>query len=102
LERDIVELCSFVDKVVISSVTNRRFLIKKITAPEIHVVTEVPGTSGYPEHYVYGTINGDPISAGLLVFENQALTEPFKEAFEAYSHTQDAYWENYGYWMRKD
>lgn len=102
MRSEIVELHAFVGQVVISSATHRRFLIKKITAPEIHVVTEVPGTSGYPEHYAYGTINGDPISAGLLVFENRELTKPFKEAFEAYSHTEDAYWENVGYWMRKD
>ncbi len=102
MRSEIVELHAFVGQVVISSATHRRFLFNKITAPEICVVTEVPGTSGYPEHYVFSTINGDPISTGVLVFENRALTEPFKEAFEAYGHTQDAYWENYGYWMRKD
>lgn len=97
-----MDLKKFVGQVVISSVTKRRFILKNITAPEIGVVSETPGTSGYPEHYVYGTINGDPISTGTLVFENPALTEPFKAAYKAYCRTEAAYWESYGYWMRRD
>ena len=97
-----MELKSFIGQVVISSATKRRFILKEITAPEICVVTEKPGTSGYFEHYVFETVNGDPISTGALVFENPALTEPFKQAFEAYSHTEDARWERYHYWLMKD
>lgn len=97
-----MELHAFIGQVVIASATQRRFLIQRITAPEIVVVSEVHGISGYPEHYVYRTINGDPISTGALFFEDATLTEPFKKAYEAYSNTKDAYWENYGYWMRRD
>ena len=30
------------------------------------------------------------------------LLEPFKKVYDTYSRTEDAYRENYGYWMRKD
>lgn len=96
-----MELKNFVGQVVISTKTKRRFKITQITSPEFRVVTEVPGTSGYPEHYVFENINGDPITTGALVFEDPALTEPFKRAFEAYDRTEDAYWERYGYWMHR-
>lgn len=94
-----MELKDFIGQVVISAATNRRFKVTRITAPEIKVASEKPGTSGYPAHYVYPTVNGDPISTGELVFENPALKEPFQAAFEAYCRTEDARWENYGYWM---
>lgn len=97
-----MELKEFIGQIVISTGTNRRYIIERITAPEIGVVTQQPGTSGYPEHYVYPTINGDPISTGKLMFENPALKEPFKTAFEAYCQTENARWENYGYWLHKD
>ena len=97
-----MDLKDFIGQVVLSTVSKRRFRLMKITAPEIKVVSEKPGTSGYPEHYVYPTINGDPISTGRLMFENPALKEPFKTAFEAYCQTENARWENYGYWLHKD
>ena len=96
-----MELKDFIGQVVISAKTKRRFVLEKITAPEIGVVTEEPGPSGYPQHYVYETINGDPFSRGLLLFEDLSLTAPFVAAYEAYSHTEDAYWENYDYWLHK-
>ena len=96
-----MQLKDFVGQVVISTVTKERYKLKEITAPEICVITEKTDSSGYPECYVYRTINGDPISAGTLVFENLALTAPFKVAFEAYCHTEEARWENYSYWMRR-
>lgn len=97
-----MELKDFIGQVVISTKTKRRFKLHEITSPEICVVTETPGRSGYYEYYAYENINGNPIATGLLVFENQALTEPFKAAFDAYDRTEDAYWERYGYWMRKE
>ena len=97
-----MELKSFIGQVVISTYTKRRFRISKITGALVGVVTEKPGASGYPAHYVYKTINGDPVSNGDLVFEDPALTEPFKKAYEAYSRTEEARWENYEYWMRAD
>jgi hypothetical protein len=97
-----MELKSFIGQIVISSATGRRFVIKRITSPEIGVATVEPGPSGYTEYYTYRTINGDPISTGALRFEDPALTEPFKKAYEAYSRTEEARWENYEYWMRAD
>ena len=97
-----MDLKDFIGQVVLSTVSKRRFRLMKITAPEIKVVSEKLGISGHPEHYVYPTINGDPISTGKLMFENPALTAPFRAAFEAYCQTEEARWENYGYWMRKD
>jgi hypothetical protein len=97
-----MELKDFIGQVVICAATKRRFRLYEITAPETCVVTEKPGSSGYLEHYTYRNINGNPISTGVLLCEKPELTEPFKAAFDAYERTEDAYWENYGYWMRRD
>ena len=96
-----MELKSFIGQVVISTATGRRFKINQITSPEFKVVTEAPGPSGYLENYTFPTINGDPISNGSLVFENSAFTEPFKAAYAAYCRTEDAYWEEYDYWLHR-
>ena len=97
-----MELKSFIGQVVISSATGRRFVLKRITSPEIGVATVEPGPSGYTEYYTYRTINGDPISTGALRFEDPALTEPFLAAYKAYCRTEDAYWEEYDYWLHRD
>ena len=96
-----MELTAFIGKVVVCPTTHRRFALTKITSPSINVTCLSPapmeGTT-----YVFHTINGDPISNGTLVFEDARVAEPFKEAYAAYCRTKDAYWEEYGYWMRKD
>ena len=97
-----MELKDFIGKVVICAETKQRFFLRRITSPCIEVSTVEKDARGNCSFYCWPTINGDPISNGLLVFEDASLTEPFKKAFEEYSHTQDAYWENYGYWMRRD
>ena len=97
-----MELKDFIGKVVISTESKERYVLKEITAPEIAVRTEKPNERGYYSHYCWETINGDPISNGYLVFEDQSLTEPFKAAYNAYCRTEDAHWENYGYYMRRD
>ena len=96
-----MELKDFIGKVVISVKSGRRFELSSITAPEIEARTEKPDRFGHHACYCWETINGDPISNGILVFEDESLTEPFKKAYDAYCRTEDAYWENYGYWMRK-
>lgn len=97
-----MELKDFIGKVVVAPHNGERFLIDEITAPEICVATVKLGSSGQPRHYAYETINGDPFSRGTLVFEDASLLEPFKAAYDAYCRTEDAYWETYGYYMRKD
>lgn len=97
-----MELRGFIGKIAIAPKTGERFLIDEITAPEICVATVEIGPYGYPRHYAFETINGDPFSRGTLVFEDISLLEPFKAAYKAYCRTEDAYWETYGYYMRKD
>ena len=97
-----MELRCFIGKIVTSKNTNQRYMISEITSPYIEVKTEKPNSSGYPSTYRFETINGDPISNGVLIFEDQSLTEPFKAAYRVYCRTKDAYWEDYGYWLRKD
>ena len=38
----------------------------------------------------------------ILLFEDATLTELFKSAYSTYCHTMGAYWEEYGYWFRRD
>ena len=97
-----MQLKDFIGKVVISTYTKRRFFITEITAPKICAVTTTPEAHGRCGSYAWRTINGDPFTNGDLVFEDPSLLEPFKRAFDAYCRTEDAYWENYDYWMRKD
>lgn len=91
----------YIGKIVVGTETKRRFVLTKVTAPAIHARTAEVNSSGYPSHYVWETIGGDPFTGGKLVFEDTSLNEPFKAAYAAYSRTRDAYWEDYGYWMRK-
>jgi hypothetical protein len=97
-----MELNQFIGKVVIKNSSKERYRLCRITSPCIEVESEKPNSSGYPSHYIFNCINGDPISRGILVFENPNLTEPFKEAYNAHCRSEDGYWEDYGYWMRKD
>lgn len=95
-------LKEFIGKVVIKAHSGERCILTEITAPEICIASVALGPYGTPRHYAYETINGDPLSEGTLVFEDSSLLEPFKAAYTAYCRTEDAYWEIYGYYMRKD
>ncbi len=97
-----MELKDFIGKVVISSATKRRFVLYEITAPIVRAWTEDGCTAGGRKYYCWDTINGDPISSGALIFEDPSLKEPFIKAFDAHCHSRDAYWEEYGHWMRMD
>lgn len=97
-----MELKDFIGKVVVGSESGKRYMLRRITAFSIEGYTVEKDARGYHASYCWSTINGDPISNGVLIFEDTSLTEPFKKAYEAYSYTKDAYWENYGYWMRRD
>lgn len=97
-----MELKDFIGKVVIGTAPKRRYVLRRITAPCIEASTVDKDAQGNCASYAWLCIDGDPISNGVLLFEDESLTEPFKQAFEAYSNTEAAYWENYGYWMRRD
>ena len=95
-----MELKDFIGKVVIQTETGKRYVLKEITSPYITVKDENNPNSG--TSIIYDTINGDPIKRGILVFEDPNLAEPFKLVYEAYCRTKDAYYEEIGYWMRRD
>ena len=97
-----MELKDFIGKVVVSTISKRRFVLTKITSPEIRARAEKPNSHGTYDNYSWETINGDPFINGKLVFEDESLNEPFQKAYEEYCHSQDAYYEEVGYWMRKD
>lgn len=97
-----MKITDFLGEVVISSRTNKRYVITEITSPYITVREENASSGGYYKHYRWDTVNGDPISNGSLVFENSALKDLFIKTFDEYSHSRDAYWEEYGHWMRMD
>lgn len=92
----------FIGVAVIDTSTQRRCEIKKITSPYIQVQTKAPNSSGYPSTYRFKTVNGDPFTNNLLKFEDASLLGPFMKAYREYCHTEDAYYEEIGYWMRKD
>lgn len=91
----------FIGKVVVSAQTKRRYTLYQITSSYIDVESVEPNESGLHPHYRFETINKDPITNGHLIFEDGSLKEPFIKAFNEYSHSKDAYWEDYGYWMHK-
>ena len=97
-----MELRDFIGKVVISTESKRRYVLRQITAPCITASTVETDVHGNCSSYCWPTINGDPISTGILIFEDASLTEPFKADFEAHCRSQDGRWEEYGYWLRKD
>ena len=92
----------FLGEVVISPSSNKRYVLTEITSPYITAREEKASSGGYYKHYRFDTINGDPITNGSLVFENSALNEIFIKTFDEYSRSRDAYWEEYGHWMRMD
>ena len=96
-----MELKDFLNKVVVTR-QGRRFYLHEITSPTIRVVSTEPNPQGHYEFYRWPTINGDPFATGALRFEDESLALPFRKAYDAYQRTEDAYWEEYGYWMRKD
>ncbi len=97
-----MEIKDFIGKIVISTTTKKRYVLSEITSPKIRAWAEKPDANGRRACYCWKTINGDPISNGDLVFENASLKDAFKTAYKAYCSTKDAYWDEYGYWMRKD
>ena len=98
----IMDIKAFIGTDVIIEKTKTSCVLTEITAPYIQVQTKAPDSSGYPSTYRFETVNGDPFTNNLLIFEDASLLEPFMKAYKAYCHTKDAYYEEIGYWMRKD
>lgn len=96
-----MELKEFIGKVVIKTYNNQRCILREITSPSIGVITVEPDQHGHHTCYCWDTINGDPFKKGYLVFEDPSLAEPFRLAYDAYCRSEDAYWEEYDYWMRR-
>ena len=92
----------FINKVVISTGMKERMYLCEITSPYFKTETIEPSANGNRRHYIWPTINGNAFENGALVFEDPSLTKPFLDTYEAFSHSQDAYWETFGYWLRKD
>jgi hypothetical protein len=97
-----MKLNDFIGKVVISTETKKRYVLYQITSPAILIQEEKPNKDGHRAFYKFDTINGDPFKNGYLVFEDTSLSKPFREAYDAHCRSKDGYWEDYGYWMRKD
>ena len=97
-----MELNSFKNKVVIKTSTGERLYLIEITSPALKTVTVEKDRGGHHTFYSWPTINGTPFEKGYLRFEEEGLEAAFKEVFDAYSRTKDAFYEEYGYWMRKD
>ena len=96
-----MECKDFIGKIVIRVSDHKRLFITKITAAKFETQTIEKNAYGHSSFFSWETINGDPITKGYLRFEDASLTEPFQKAYEAHCRTKDAYWENYGYYMRK-
>lgn len=97
-----MELNHFIGKTVIGARSKNRYTLKRITASYVDAVAQKPNENGCCPSYRWETINGDPITKGVLLFEDASLTEPFQTAYQAYCHTREAYYEDIDYWMRKD
>ncbi len=97
-----MELKDFIKKVVVATETGKRMYLWEITSPYFRTVTVSPDADGHYTFYSWPTINGDAFSTGALTFEDQCLNESFKKAYADYCRSSDAYWEEYGYWMRRD
>ena len=96
-----MDIKDFIGKVVIHRETKKRYLISEIHASYIDVKSEKPNSSGHYSTYRWGSINGDAISNGDLILEEEHLTEEFKNAYNAHCRSKKGYYEDIGYWMRK-
>ena len=97
-----MELKDFIGKVVIGTKTNTRYILTKIHAAYISVETEKLNEYGTRSGYLFKTEHGDPFSRGVLSFEDESLTEPFKQAYQEYCRSEDGRAEAYWYWLMVD
>lgn len=97
-----MKINDFIGRVVIDAKTGARYILREITSPSISIVSEQPDGSGRLKRYTFNTINGDPVSKGVLIFADESLTDAFRTVYAEYCRTRNAYWEDYGYWMRRD
>jgi hypothetical protein len=97
-----MKIKDFLNKVVISTETKKRMYLCEITSPYFKTISVEPENNGFYKNYMWPTINGNAFENGRLVFEDESLTEPFTKAYTEYCSSRDAYWEDYGYWFRKD
>ncbi len=97
-----MDIKRFLNTVVVSAENGKKYYLAEITSPYLKTIDFELNENGNRAQYIWPTINGNPIENGCLFFEDESLTEPFKAAYDAYCHSRDAYWEEYGYWLRRD
>ena len=97
-----MDIKDYIGTDVIIEKTKTSCVLTEITAPYIQVQTKATNSSGYLSTYRFETVNVDPFTNNLLIFEDSNLLEPFMKAYKEYCHTKNAYYEEIGYWMRKD
>lgn len=97
-----MEIKDFIGKIVIRTDNNQRYKLYEVTSPTIEIIDLKPKSNGVCTVYRYHTINGNPFETGQLKFEEDNLGAQFKTAYDAYCRTKDAYWEEYGYWLRRE
>ena len=97
-----MELKDFIGKVVIGTKTNTRYVLTKIHAAYITVGTVKLNVYGTRDSYLFKTENGDPFSNGVLRFEDGALADLFKQAYNEYCHSEYGRAEAYLYWVWMD
>ena len=96
-----MQLKDFIGKVVIATHSGRRMFLTEITAPAFQTVTIQANDYGHRTYYSWPTINGNAFETGYLVFEDKTLLKPFLECYADFLRTEDAYWEEFDYWMRR-
>lgn len=97
-----MEIKDFIGKEVMSTNSKQHYIIEKIDGTFISAKATKPSENGTYAHYRWmtGTAPYDnAIARGTLVFEDVILTEPFKETYEDYRHTEGR-WDSYLYNMR--
>ena len=92
----------YIGKVVVSTSTQTRYVLTKIHAAYITIGTEKLNKYGTRDSYLFKTENGDPFSNGALRFEDESLTELFKQAYNEYCRSEDGRAEAYWYWLMMD
>jgi len=95
-------LKDFVGQIVIKISDQKRYIVTDITANEFKIRELTPDKNGHCGNWSFECISSNPIEDKFLKFEDPGLDCVFTEIYDAYCRTEDARWESYGYWLRKE